>query len=62
MHARIQWQIMAFKFKDGIRRNATRVPEERWNQHKKLICSLYQENTVEKVLETMKTRYNFVAR
>ncbi len=49
-------------FKDGTTRNVARVPPEQWQQHKDLLCSLYQDRTVAELMEVMKHEHGFVAK
>jgi hypothetical protein len=52
---------MLLMFKDGTKRNARRVPHEKWNQYKELLCLLYREKTVSEVLKIMKDEHQFIA-
>jgi hypothetical protein len=51
-----------FKFKDGTAKSAARVPKAKWDEHKELLCSLYQEMTISGILAFMWTRHGFVAK
>jgi Clr5 domain len=51
-----------FKFKDGTARNATRVPNAKWDEHKELLCSLHKEMSVSEMLTFMRTEHGFVAK
>jgi Clr5 domain len=52
---------MALIFKHGFRLNASRVPNQQWNQHKELLCSLYREKPMSEVVKIMKDEYNILA-
>ena len=49
-------------FKDGMNRNAARVPKEKWEEHKERLCSLYREKTISEILQYMRTEHDFVAK
>jgi hypothetical protein len=51
-----------FRFKDGIAKNAARVPKAKWDEHKKLLCSLYREMTIGDILAFMRAEHGFVAK
>jgi Clr5 domain len=51
-----------FRFKDGTAKNTTRVSKAKWDEHKELLCSLYQEMTISDILAFMRTRHGFVAK
>jgi len=51
-----------FRFKNGTARNAARIPKERWDVHKELLCSLYQEKTIAEILAFMRAEHQFVAK
>jgi len=53
---------LKFRFKDGVAKNAARVPKAKWDEHKKLLCSLYQEMTISDIRAFMRTEHSFVAR
>lgn len=50
------------KFKDGTARNANRIPKEKWDEHKELLCSLHKEMTIREILTFMRTEHDFVAK
>ena len=51
-----------FRFKDGTARNAARIPKAKWDEHKELLCSLYQEMTISDVLAFMRIKHGLVAK
>ena len=51
-----------FRFKDGTAKNVARVPKAKWDEHKKLLCSLYQEMTIGDILAFMQTEHGFVVK
>jgi hypothetical protein len=51
-----------FKFKDGTARNTRRIPKAKWDEHKELLCSLYQDRTVEQIVEFMRAEHGFVVK
>jgi hypothetical protein len=51
-----------FKFKDGTARNTPRIPKAKWDEHKELLCSLYQDMTVDEIVEFMQTEHGFFAK
>ena len=51
-----------FRFKDGTARNAARIPEAQWDEHKELLCSLYQEKTIAEITAFMQAEHGFVAK
>jgi Clr5 domain len=51
-----------FRFKDGTAKNAARVPKAKWDEHKELLCSLYQEMTSSDICAFMRTEHGFVAK
>ena len=50
------------RFKDGTARNRARIPKERWEEHKELLCSLYREKTINEILLFMWTEHAFAAK
>jgi hypothetical protein len=51
-----------YRFKDGTAKNTARVPTTKWDAHKELLCSLYQEMTVSEILTFMRLEHCFVAK
>ena len=51
-----------FKFKDGRARNATRIPNEKWDEYKELLCSLHKEMSINEILIYMQAEHGFVAK
>jgi hypothetical protein len=51
-----------FRFKNGTAKNAARVPKAKWDEHKELLCSLYQEMTISDIRAFMQTEHDFVAK
>jgi hypothetical protein len=54
--------VAATLFKDGMGRNAARVPKEKWEEYKEQLCSLYREKTIDEILGFMRTEHGFVAK
>ena len=51
-----------FRFKDGTARNTPRIPPAKWDEHRELLCSLYQNMTVDEMLAFMRTEHGFVVK
>lgn len=51
-----------YSFKDGRARNTARIPKARWDKYKQLLCSLYQEMTINDILIFMSIEHGFVAK
>lgn len=51
-----------FKFKNGTARNATRIPNAKWDEYKELLCSLHKEMSISEILTFMRTEHGFVAK
>jgi hypothetical protein len=51
-----------FRFKDGATRNASRISKEKWEEHRELLCSLYEQNTIAKIITFMRTEHDFSAK
>ena len=62
MEANLATSNPVYRFKDGMSRNTARIPKAKWDEHKELLCSLYQENTVSEMLAFMQTEHGFVAK
>jgi hypothetical protein len=48
------------RFKELAARNAARIPQEKWNEHKAELASLYQERTLKEIMIHMETAHTFV--
>jgi hypothetical protein len=62
MEANMRSYNPEFRFKNGTARNAPRLPKEKWDEHKDLLCSLYLEKTVAEILAFMRTEHGFMAK
>jgi hypothetical protein len=62
MEANLATPNPIFRFKDGASRNTPRISKAKWDEHKELLCSLYQEKTISEVLAFMQTEHAFVAK
>jgi hypothetical protein len=51
-----------FKFKDGNARNAPRISKRKWEEHRELLCSLYEQNTIAEIITFMRTEHDFAAK
>jgi hypothetical protein len=51
-----------FKFKDGTARNTPRISKEKWEEHRELLCSLYQEKTILEIVTFMQNEHDFMAK
>jgi hypothetical protein len=54
--------LSKLKFKNGIARNTPRIPKAKWDEHRALLCSLYQGMTVEEMVEFMRAEHGFVVK
>ena len=50
------------RFKDGTARNAARIPKEKWDEHKELLCALYKKKTITEIVAFMQAEHGFVAK
>jgi len=62
MEANITSLTREYRFKDGMTRATARIPKAKWDEHRELLCSLYQEMTVADILAFMRTEHDFVAK
>jgi hypothetical protein len=51
-----------FKFKDGRVRNATRITNAKWDEHKELLYSLHKEMSINEILIFTQAAHGFVAK
>jgi hypothetical protein len=50
------------RFKDGMAKNAARIPKAKWDEHKELLCSLHHQMTISEVLVFMWAEHDFVVK